>query len=35
MNDRQRGFDMAFAYGGNISVKEYWIWWFVDSEKSI
>jgi len=26
---------MAFAYGGNISVKEYWIWWFVDSEKSI
>ena len=34
-NDRQRGFDMAFAYGGNISVKEYWIWWFVDSEKSI
>ena len=20
-NDRQRGFDMAFAYGGNISVK--------------
>ena len=34
-DDRQRGFDMAFAYGGNISVKEYWIWWFVDSEKSI
>ena len=28
-------FDMAFAYGGNISVKEYWIWLFVDSEKSI
>ncbi len=31
--DRQHGFDMAFAYGRKISVKEHWIWWFVDSRK--
>ena len=24
-----------FAYGRKISVKEHWIWWFVDSKKSI
>ena len=35
MIDRQHGFDMALAYGRKISVKEHWIWWFVDSKKSI